>query len=69
MSDNEISFSMRNILLLHLVTLVMVKYSAFQLCQKLLNVWKSLKAMLAWKLSNQGKRGKFWEVDITKFEP
>ncbi len=69
MSDNEISFSMRNILLLHLVTLVVVKYSAFQLCQKLLNIWKSLTAMLARKPSNQGKRGKFWEVDMTKFEP
>ncbi len=69
MSDNEISFIMRNILLLHLLTLVVVKDSAFQLCQKLLNVWKSFKALFASKPSNKGKREKFWEVDMTKFEP
>jgi hypothetical protein len=70
MSDNEISFSMRNILLLQLLTFVVVKDSAFQLCQKLLKIWKALKdLLLAWKPSGQGKRAKFWEVDMTKFEP
>ncbi len=70
MSDNEISFSMRNILLLQLLTLFVVKDSALQLCQNLLKTWKSLKTLLrAWKPSDQGKRGKFWEVDMTKFEP
>jgi len=70
MSDSEISFSMRNILLLQLLTFVVVKDSAFQMCHKLLKVWKSLKdLLLAWKPSGQGKREKFWEVDMTKFEP
>ncbi len=70
MSDNEISFSIRNILLLQLLTLAVVRESAFQLCQKLLKAWKSLRApFLSRKPSSQGKKGKFWEVDMTKFEP
>ncbi len=70
MSDTEISFNLRNILLLQLLTLVVVKDSSFQLCQNLLKVWKSLKALLAaWRPSGPGNRGKFWEVDMTKFEP
>ncbi len=70
MSDNELSFGIRNILLLQLLTLVVVRESAFQFCQKLLKVWKSLRArFLSREHSSQGKKGKFWEVDMTKFEP
>ncbi len=70
MSESEISFSIRNVLLLQLLTLVVVRDSAFQLFQKLSRTWKSLKALLlAWKPSGRVNRGKFWEIDLTKFEP
>ncbi len=70
MSDIDISFSIRNILLLQFLTLLVVREPAFQLCQKLLKVWKSLRApFLSRKHPSRGKKGKFWEVDMTKFEP
>ncbi len=70
MSDNEISFGIRNILLLQLLTLVVAKDAVSQLCQRLLKFWKSLKTpLLSRKPPHQRKKEKFWEVDMTKFEP
>ncbi len=70
MSESEITFSIRNVLVLQLLTLVVARNSAFQLYQKLLRTWKSLKGLLlARKPSGRENKGKFWEIDMTKFEP
>lgn len=70
MLGDEIMFSIRNILLLQLLTFVVAPDYAFQVHQQLLKIWKSLNTpMLLKKPAGQKKREKFWEIDMTKFEP
>ncbi len=70
MSESEISLSIRNILLLQLLTLAVVRDSAFELYRKLLKVWKSVRIpRFSSKPTCRGKKEKFWEIDMTKFEP
>jgi hypothetical protein len=69
-SEYEVYFSMRNILLLQLLTLVVARDSACLVRQKLSRIWKSFTALLrSKKPAAGGKKGKFWEIDMTKFEP
>jgi hypothetical protein len=66
----ETSFVIRNILLLQLLTLVVVPDSDLQVHQKLLKIWKSLNTpILPKKPADKAKKEKFWEIDMTKFEP
>ncbi|MGE5172473.1 MAG: hypothetical protein ACM3MD_01455 [Betaproteobacteria bacterium] len=70
MFGDEITFSIRNVLLLQLLALVVAPDYAFQVHQKLLKIWKSLNTpMLPKKPAGPKKREKFWEIDMTKFEP
>ncbi len=69
MSEYEVSFNMRNILLLQLLTLFVARDSACLVRQKLSRTWKSLTSLLSKKTAADGKKGKFWEIDMTKFEP
>ncbi len=67
---DEMMFSIRNILLLQLLTLVAAPDYAFQARRRLLKIWKSLNApMFPKKPIGQKKRERFWEIDMTKFEP
>jgi hypothetical protein len=53
-----------------LLTLVVVPGYAFQVHQKLLRIWKSLNTpVLPKKPTGKAKKEKFWEIDMTKFEP
>ncbi len=70
MCGDEMTFSIRNILLLQLLTLVAVPDYAFQARQRLLKIWKSLSAsVFPKKPASPKKRKRFWEIDMTKFEP
>jgi hypothetical protein len=70
MSAPETSIVIRNILLLHLLTLVVVPGYAFQVHQNLLKIWKSLNTpILLKKTTDKAKKERFWEIDMTKFEP
>jgi len=62
----ETSILLRNILLLQLLTIVIVPDCAFGIQKKLLKLWKSIITPV--KIPPD-KRGKFWEIDMTKFEP
>jgi hypothetical protein len=69
MSSPEASLLIRNILLLQLLTmLLVVPEYAFQSHRKLLKVWKSIMKPLSHKVTAE-KKDKFWEIDMTKFEP
>ena len=66
----ETSIVIRTFLLLQLLTLVMVPGYALQVHQKLLKIWKSLNTpVLPKKPTGKAKKEKFWEIDMTKFEP
>jgi hypothetical protein len=66
----ETSIVIRNILLLQLLTLVVVPGYALQVHQKLLKIWKSLNTPVhPKKPTGKAKKEKFWEIDMTKFEP
>ena len=70
MSEYEVTFSMRNILLLQLLTFVVARDSACLVRQKLSRIWKSFTTRLHSKKPATGaKKEKFWEIDMTKFEP
>jgi hypothetical protein len=70
MFSPEISIVIRNILLLQLLTVVVVPGYALQIHQKLLRIWKSLNTpVLPKKPAVKAKKEKFWEIDMTKFEP
>lgn len=70
MFGEELIITIRNILL---VQLVMVSVSlaperAVLVRQEFLKIWKSLNAPFLPKKTDKG-REKFWEIDMTKFEP
>ena len=70
MSEYEVSFSIRNILLLQLLTFAVARDSVCLARQKLSKIWKSFTTLLrSKKPAAGGKKGKFWEIDMTKFEP
>jgi hypothetical protein len=68
MSSPETFLLIRNILLLQLLTMVVVPEYAFQSHRKLLRVWKSIMKPFSHKVTAD-KKDKFWEIDMTKFEP
>jgi len=65
MAAHEISILLRNILLLQLLTIVIVPDYAFGIQKKLFKLWKSIITPVK---ATPEKRGKFWEIDMTKFE-
>ncbi len=69
MWGDKIAFSIRNILLLQLLTLAVVPDYAFEIRQRLLKIWESLNAPMLPKRPRLKKRERFWEIDMTKFEP
>ena len=68
MITHETSILLRNILLLQLLVIVIVPDYAFVIQKKLLKFWKSIVAPVNHKIPPD-KRGKFWEIDMTKLEP
>ena len=68
MSIFETSMLIRNLLLLQLLTIFVVPDYAFQVHQKLCKFWKSIVIPVRLMIPT-GKREKFWEIDMTKFEP
>lgn len=68
MSFSETSMLIRNILLLQLLTIAVVPEYAFQVHRKILKMWKSIMNSVPLKAPTD-KKDKFWEIDMTKFEP
>ena len=70
MFAHEVTIGIRNILLIQLLVIVLVPGCAFQVHQGLMKIWKTLNTpLLPEKPADPKKREKFWEIDMTRFEP
>ena len=71
MHPDSIMIALRNILLVQLLLALALAGNSRQLQQELLRIWKSLKEPLLWikPAKPNHKSGKFWEIDMTDFEP
>ncbi len=65
--DNFI-IGIRNILLIQLVLALATPAYAIEVRRELLRVWRSINAPFLRK-KEASKKGSFWEIDMTKFEP
>jgi len=63
----EFSVSIRNVLLIQLLIVLLAPDYALQLRQELQKLWKTLNT--PWIPLRRAARSKFWEIDMTKFEP
>ena len=72
MFASDIIIDIRNILIIQMVMIFAVPADAFRVCKELMKIWKALITPVELPkqkaLSNK-KKGSFWEVDMTKFEP
>jgi hypothetical protein len=70
MFGDEIFIGIRNILFMHLMILATVPERTVRLHHELVKIWKTLKTPILPKKTGPVKKGsKFWEIDMTKFEP
>ncbi len=68
MAEHEFMLGIRNILFVHIMAVVAAPEAALRLRTQLIRTWKALRAGISFRLSNP-RRNKFWEIDMTKFEP
>ncbi len=66
-----LTINLRNILLFQLLVVLAFAGNAPVIHQELLRIWKTLKAPFLHIRSTRTnhKSNKFWEIDMTKFEP
>ena len=66
-----IAVSLRNILFFQLMMVLVLAGNAPLVQQELLKIWKTLNTPLLPKRpgGTNHKSNKFWEIDMTKFEP
>ena len=70
MSGDALMIFIRNILLMHLAIVLTASVRPVLVHHYLLKLLSALKTKLSRKKSGaMEKRGKFWEIDMTKFEP
>ncbi len=71
MQPDAIMIALRNVLLVQFLMALTLAGNSPRLQQELLRIWKTLKAPLFWKKPNKPnhKSGKFWEIDMSDFEP
>lgn len=67
MFSSELTIAIRNILLVQLLV-IMVPGHPVPVCRQLLNIWKLVTSSEP-KKETRKKPNKFWEIDMTKFEP
>lgn len=66
-----VTLNFRNILILQLLLFLTLAWNAPLVQQELLKIWNILNNPLHSKKTagTNHKSGKFWEIDMTKFEP
>jgi hypothetical protein len=70
MLDPDLTLALRNVLLLQfLVILLLPEHAAVAVHRHLLRAWRSLHAPFLEKKHRLKKGSRFWEIDMTKFEP
>ncbi len=67
-SDLISTIGIRNVLLVHLLVVVLAPDYALQVQQELSKIWKTVRTVLIIRRSRP-QRSRFWEIDMTKFEP
>ncbi len=68
MFDHNMSIDIRNILLAQVLLIVTVPGFALQIRRHLIRLWKIMTTPFVISRSRP-VRNKFWEIDMTKFEP
>ncbi len=63
----ELNIGLRNLLLMQLALIFLAPTYAFEVRRELLRLWRSIHAPFLRKKAP--KKGSFWEIDMTKFEP
>ena len=71
MQPDAIMIALRNILLVQLLMALTLTGNAPRLQQELHRLWKTVKSPFFWKKPTKPnhKSGKFWEIDMSDFEP
>jgi hypothetical protein len=70
MFDLDLALALRNVLLLQfLITLLLPEHAAVVVHRHLVKAWRSLHAPFLVKKHPPKKGSRFWEIDMTKFEP
>lgn len=69
MPCDDLSLVMRNILFVQLMLLATTPEFTLRLRHELVRLWRTLRAPVAVKKAGPAKKSKFWEIDMTKFEP
>jgi hypothetical protein len=71
MHFDPMTLNLRNILVFQLLVVVTLAGNSPVVQQELLKIWKTLNTPLLQKKSNKTnhRSGKFWEIDMTNFEP
>ncbi len=67
-SDLISTIGMRNVLLVHLLVVVLTPGCALQAHQELSRIWRTVRTALVIRRSRP-RQSRFWEIDMTKFEP
>ncbi len=68
MFEHDFMLGVRNILLVNLLAVAMAPDATQRLHRRLIRKWKALRERISIMLSSP-RRNKFWEIDMTKFEP
>lgn len=65
------SIMIRNLLLAHVLVILSLAGNMPVVQQELLRIWRTLKTPLFQKrpAKTNHRSGRFWEIDMTKFEP
>ncbi len=68
MTEHELMLGVRNILLASFIIAAVVPEGTLLLRRQLARIWTILRTRLAVRKS-KARSEKFWEIDMTKFEP
>lgn len=69
MVPHEFTIGIRNILLVQFLLIAAFPGHAALFRLQLIRIWRSINAPFLWKKETRRKRSRFWEIDMTKFEP
>jgi hypothetical protein len=69
MVPHEFTLGMRNILLVQFLLIAALPGHASLFRLQLIRIWRTINAPFLQKRKTRRKGSRFWEIDMTKFEP
>lgn len=69
MAFSEFTIGIRNILLVQFLIIIMAPDQAVYVQQEMIRIWRSINAPFLHGKETRKKGSRFWEIDMTKFEP